>query len=498
MKVATLFFLSGIFFFSLFSCRQPVLKSSLGKTGCKKCHTVILDKYHKELKCTFCHKGNNKATIINLAHKDLIYHPAALESLNYTCKKCHPIAVKNIFSSKQATLTDEVSLVWKAFFPKEYPPTLKKLISLDKINKLSNIHKLVADLLCRRCLRCHLYSSGDNYKAVMHGLGCAACHMLPLNERSALYHKFLKIVPDKNCLTCHHNNFVGWDFYGRFDKDFDEAYRCPLLKGENPSRPYGIEWHEMSKDIHRKAGFSCITCHIIGACGLGINSKNNEVFFKGKVYTLPKKLIGQKNLSCLDCHLYAPPNWRLSGPHLDQKIVGHRPQDIKKVACGCCHAKWTFIDMGRYLSLQIYPDYQSWQYLKVQECSEVENLINLHLKYPGLSLEAYMKNQFTNKKEPGIWLESFYKRRWSPVPMGFNKNGKLVVIRPLLDIYLSYIDKNDNIVFSNLHPKTVWLPYTPHTISKADTFRTLKIQAWLLGITKKPLGLNIIKSSQIF
>lgn len=494
--ISFLLIISSLFILFLFSCRQPVLTSPLGKSGCKKCHSLNLDRFHK-IKCTFCHKGDNKASKLSIAHKGLLYHPAAIKNLSLTCKRCHPREVKRLLVSKHTTLKDEIYFVWKAFFPKESPPSIQKLIYLDKTNNLKDPHSLVADLLCRRCLRCHLYSNGDNYKAVKHGMGCAACHMLPIYDRTAQYHKFLKIIPDKVCLSCHYNNFVGWDFYGRFDKDFDEAYRCPLIKGNNPPRPYGIEWHEMSKDIHKKAGFSCITCHIIGACGCSVEAKNDKVFFKGKVYTLPKDLVGQKTLTCLDCHLYAPNNWTLAGPKLNQKIVGHRAQDIKRVSCACCHARWAFVDIGRYLSLQIYPDYQMWQYLKVQECSEVETLIDRHTKYLDLPSQAYIKNQFTNKELSGVWLESFYKRRWSPIALGFNKKGKLVVVRPLLDIYLSYIDKDGEIIFSNLHPKRTWLPYCPHTISKADIFRTLSIQNWLLGRTKTPEGLWLIKNSQI-
>jgi hypothetical protein len=89
------------------------------------------------------------------------------------------------------------------------------------------------------------------------------------------------------------------------------------------------------------------------------------------------------------------------------------------------------------------------------------------------------------------------------------------VIRPLLDISISYLDSDDEIVFDNLRPLKVkgttcrnaydtvsiiysgnmdkpvvrrpwlWLPYTPHTIGKADFYRTMAARQWLLDKRKK-------------
>ncbi len=481
---------------ALYGCHQPVLNSPLGQHGCRRCHLVHPDHNH-DFSCTACHKGNPKGKTVREAHKGLIACPASPSNMKSVCGRCHERAVRACIASEHFTLKCEISSVWSAFFPHQPVPNLSRLVAMDHANPRTP-HGLVADLLCRRCLRCHVYSHGDSYRAVQHGLGCVACHMRPYGLRGAGDHIFLARVPDDACLSCHHDNFVGWDFYGRFDKDFDEAYRCPLVKGRAPLRPYGIEWHQMGEDIHRRAGFSCITCHIIGPCGLSINGREPGVFYRGRIYPLPKILYGHRTLTCLDCHLLAPKKWKLAGPRLDENIIGHRSEDIKRVDCAACHAGWSFVDTGRYLTLQIYPDFQDWQYLAVEGCSAVEQKIHNHLKYPQLGPKAFMDNQFSGISYEGLWLESLYTRRWYPVPLGIDAHGRLCVVRPILDLYLNYIDADDNVVFDNLHPKRTWMPYSPHTISRADVFRTLAIQQWLLHKTSLPDVKEFIPGDKIF
>ena len=435
----------------LYGCDVPVAGSPLGPKGCGRCHQVELDPAHR-FKCTRCHRGNPRGRTMEDAHRGLVSMPASPWQMDSRCGGCHPKAVEAARKSLHYTLSGEIGQVWSRFFPGSPVPSPAGLSAMDRRNPRAP-EALVADLLVRRCLRCHVYYRGDDYRLVRRGTGCAACHMrFPVS--GPWDHRFYREVPDHRCLSCHYGNFVGWDYYGRFEKDYEDEYRAPLRKGRHLERPYGLEWMDMTKDVHKRHGYTCTDCHRKGPCsGQGTGA-----------------------VSCLSCH-----SGRGPGPGLDENVAGHRAQDVKKVSCAACHALWAFIDRGRFLTRQDAPDLEFWEYLACQGSSEVEGAV-----LGGMASMPAMTDKFTGRPGPGLWFQGFYFRRWAPVVLGETGDGRLEVLRPLLELYLSYVDAKGDVVFDNMVPEGMdrdpwvgWLPYVPHTIGKADTFRTLEVERWL-------------------
>ncbi len=453
----------------LCACQPPYGDSGLGRTGCRRCHQLTLDRYH-DFRCNRCHAGHPEGYTMAQAHAGLVQSPADPKHSGLICGTCHAREEASARKSLHYSLKKEIGAVWKAFFPGDNPPVLR---DIKASRQPDSARAIVMDALARRCLRCHVYCKGDAYSMTARGKGCAACHM-DLRSRG---HAIFKEPAEKNCLACHYANFVGWDYEGRFEKDYPEDFRAPLVKGHHIPRPYGVEWIAMQQDVHRKAGMSCLDCHGLQAFHPGRDRDGNSAFD-----------------TCRRCHA------------LDQAFPGHRPADSARVTCGSCHAVWTALDMGRNLMRQDEPDLEDWGFLKAQGSSEVEHLVDAWAGSKDIPPAGtiVMTDKFTNIPYPGLWFAGFLQRRWSPVILGTDADGRLSVIRPLLDISISWVDARGEVIFDSLSPggpgpgsgvkKIVyppylqltpvpppgrWLPVHPHTIGKADAFRTRFVQKYL-------------------
>ncbi len=457
-------------------CQPPFGDSGLGETGCKRCHRVRIDPKH-DFSCGSCHNGNPTGWLKREAHQGLVAHPAGPDNSRAYCSGCHREAENSARHSMHYSMQREINLTWHAFFPGDKPPSVRELHGEDRPR---DSRSLVRDLLARRCLRCHVYHEGDSYRGTVRGTGCAACHMDPGAGGHYIYRK----PRVKNCLSCHYANFTGWDYQGRFEKDYPEDFRAPLKRGRHLPRAHGVEWISMQPDIHKKAGLTCLDCHRQAP----FHPENVEKAGTGVL--------------CTSCH------------DLDARVVGHRPQDLERARCGVCHAVWTALDIGRNLLRLDRPDMEEWKFLSVQGSSEIEKSIN---EWAGAAeippdFTFTMKDKITGKEFPGLWMAGFQQKRWGPVIIGECANGTLSVIRPLLDISISYVDRDEEIVFDSLPPEPgwtdrsgkvvgivypasiqtrplprpgLWLPYHPHTTGKADIFRTMFVQKFLLAHDNK-------------
>ena len=415
----------------------------IGKKGCRNCHDVQLD-YAHNIECTACHRGNANATTMQKAHSNLLKEPASPELASSTCGRCHAKRSANAHKTIHYTLNNEISKIWTAFFPKDETPSLSEIRAFQQPN---TPRQLISDMLARRCLRCHVWTSGeDYYSGLKRGTGCAACHLGPWEKFNHKFH----LPKMENCLWCHYGNFVGWDYLGRFEKDYPADFRSPLINGQPIQRPFGLEWTYLSKDVHAEAGLSCLSCH------------------KEKLFH-PQSSKGKEKLSCRKCHKNLT------------KRLGHNPLKASKISCAVCHATWGFYDYTTYLLRQDEPDIDDWLYLLTQGSQEVE------------TWQGYMIDKLSNEKIQGIWFKLFKKRRWRPLIIGKSINGNISVLRPLLDIKVSYLDRDDEVIFDNLSPvltnqwqviypqnmkktSTYFSPYFPHTLGKADIFTTIFIE----------------------
>jgi hypothetical protein len=453
--------------------------------GCQSCHTDIqLDSKH-DFACTDCHQGNNATHEKEKAHHGLISQAASPAMMEKNCGECHVDQLERCAQSGHFTMTNAVNQVREHF-------SLSPLESLTEIPEHKGVphnkEELVNDLLRRQCLRCHVYSKGDNYPYVRRGTGCAACHMQYIDGKltgkgeGKPNHTFIRPTKQQ-CLSCHYGNHVGSDFDGGYEQDHNWSYRTPFVSRASFSRPYGIELHNLVPDIHQQAGMTCLDCHS-GAELAG----------------------GKPSVQCVDCHApeAAPTLASLQvkgGAFLlklresdEERVVPalqHPAHDKYKdrVACQVCHAQWSYNDGRTHLLLSYSEDVDPWDRLAVQSSSEVEHFVEYNLYTEEEELTPSMPDQITGQRKAGIWYNGFTKRRWEDILINKDTDGIIKVFRPLLDLRLSAIDEDDEIIadFDNLMGKDAGLrPYTPHTTGPAGLFYEHRFLHLLTGQDEEP------------
>ena len=481
----------------LAGCDPPYGPDEFRVSGCRRCHTVSIDSAH-DLGCVTCHKGNPDGKSVSEAHAGLVARPSGPDEMATACGRCHAGEVSNAAASDHFTLRSEIGYVWQAFFPESSNIPTPSSLRIEEYPW--SLQGLVSDMLRKRCLRCHVWYKGDEYTGTRRGTGCAACHLRTSSRGVPLDHRFRKEVPDKRCLSCHYGNFTGWDYYGRFEKDYPADFRAPLRQGHHILREYGVEWLDMVPDAHFQQKMSCSACHSQGPCETGE---------------------ARRMVSCLSCH----------PADVLPESSGHTSLGIRHVECTVCHAIWAPIDTGRSLMRLDTPDYEEWLRLSVQGSSEVEELCrDESMRAFDAWAQASTQDKIDGTRRPGMWFEGFTARRFWPVVIAETTDGRLVNARPLLDLSVSYLDGKDMIMADNITPDGasgpcppgrecirriaveffpgpdfisylepgllekpgLWLSFTPHTIGPADVFRSQKVASWLKKMTEQSIagGIN--------
>ncbi|MEJ2690488.1 MAG: cytochrome c3 family protein [Deltaproteobacteria bacterium] len=448
------------FFFSLLCCWHlsvaPGVQAKTTAEKCTSCHQFELDADHR-MACTRCHAGNPTAGNAEEAHRGMVARPAHPDQMEKACGTCHQ-QVHSVRATIHFTLNKEINMVRRALGAN------KPLAGPDALVRQTTDKGLLAlgdDMLRRRCLRCHVYYPGDDYPATRGGTGCAACH-LKYKEGRLVSHQFIRTPPDELCLRCHYSNFVGADYYGRFEHDFNAEYRTPFDPEGVSHRPYGVEYHQLTPDTHQRAGMACIDCHT----GAELMGEESGPAAKGSV-------------ACTDCHsLHGKPVplvTRLTGKKLVAPAMQDKAHDryVGKVDCAVCHAQWTFSDEGTHLIRLDVMDFDPWVDLTVQSSYEVEEQLEDALYGGGSYDMPFMRDKFTGENKLGLWLKGFGQRRWEKVAVCTDGSGKLRVCRPLLDLYFSYVDEAGKVIFDSqpiAKKEMKLLPYEPHTIGRAGLF----------------------------
>lgn len=448
-----------------------------GQPGCINCHTdITLDTSHA-ISCTECHSGNNQVADKQEAHQDLVAHPAAPENMAATCGQCHPDQIERCTDSLHFTLKNETNLTRKHFGAEKDLQSLTQIPTENDDTELA----LVDDMLRRRCLRCHVYSSGDDYPYITRGKGCAACH-LQFSGGKLQGHTFLKAPGDRQCISCHYANHVGADYYGRYEHDFNWEYRTPYTTTEPFLRPYGVELHDLVPDIHQQKGLICIDCH-------SGNSLKSDA----------------ERISCSTCHRWQPDEAKPPLENLDvsegtlvltgksgQKhtipTMQHPAHDSygEEVACQVCHGQWAFNDSGTHLLRSESDDFDPMERLTVQSSSWVEYVLEHNLNSDEDEIDPVMADAINGLVRPGIWYKGYTQRRWEDIIVRRDSDGVIKVFRPILDLSLSAVDEDEEILFDNLTGNSDGLlPYTPHTTGPAGLFY-LRRFAHLLPETTTP------------
>ncbi|MEW6429397.1 MAG: hypothetical protein AB1568_15340 [Thermodesulfobacteriota bacterium] len=439
----------------------PPESGRTGQGGCRDCHDLSLDPGHA-FACADCHGGVERAVEREAAHAGLIRDPAHPDRMEGTCGRCHRTQTDRLRRSLHFTLFEEINAVRRAFGATEQ---VADLTGVPKVATPANIGQLADDMLRRRCLRCHLYSRGEGYPETVHGTGCAGCH-LRFRGGELVSHAFVRTPDDDTCLHCHYGNFVGADYHGRFERDYNWEYRTPFEPDGVSRRPYGVEYQFLAADVHAAAGMACVDCH-----------DGDEL------------MGGGQGVSCRSCHDPAnstlPENVRADGER--RWVVGRlagREWNIPRMRhpahlrygsladCAVCHARWGFRDEGTDLLRLDALDFSPWADLAVQGILEVEQQIDAVLYGESDQEQPLMSDGVDGGFFPGIWLKGYTGRRWDDPPLCRDDAGVLRVCRPLLDLRLSWVDGDGEVIFDGVAAdrSAALRPYTPHTMGKAGAF----------------------------
>ncbi|WP_419174983.1 hypothetical protein [Desulfosediminicola sp.] len=451
------------------------------ESTCLACHEAMADSSH-QMSCTVCHQGNAESSEIAEAHVNLIAQPAHPDNISTICAECHREQADSLPQSLHYTQKNLVNLVRKGFGAKEDIPNL---LEIPVIENPETPLELSEDLLRRRCLRCHLFSSGDEYSATKHGTGCAACH-LNYQDGELSSHAFSATPQDTACLSCHYGNRVGFDYYGRFEHDFNHEYRTPYSAADFTDRPYGVDYHDLAADVHQRRGMLCVDCH-----GAELMTSYGS--------DLPNTMSKPEAKTCSSCHektllemelpsgvTPTPDGYSFtskSGSSHALPVMKNRAHEIyQAVSCQVCHAQWSFNDTGTNLLRSDLDDYYSWDRLTVQGSKEVETLLEHNLDYDKDELPPEMSDKITGDMRLGIWYKGFVMRRWEEPLLGRADDGTIQVVRPKLDISLSWIDEDEEVHFDSipsLAPNQGKVPYTPHTTGPAGIYYEQRLRDFL-------------------
>lgn len=453
---------------------SPPASAGATGAGCLACHAYPAE-VHAGLACRDCHGGDPLAATREQAHAGLVPAPGDPKHLGEKCGRCHPGESAAIGQSRHFTLSGEVNPVRRHFGA---TADLRAATEIPVAATPATPLALADDLLRRRCLLCHPYYRGDDYPATRRGTGCGACH-LEYRDGKLASHLFLSRPGDQQCLACHYGNRVGADYYGYFEHDLGDEYRTPFPADDSAApRQRGVEAHRLQADVHQRAGMACLDCH--------------SRLHRGSATTI----------SCRACHFWRPGQpapaglaarggkLRFTGtasgrlhtvpPARDQAHARAGAQ----VDCAVCHAQWGFNDQGTHLLRTDAENYQEWADLLVQGSSEVETQM-LNSLYGEGGIPPAMRDKFSGQERPGLWLTTMALRRWEQPVIGRDTGGRLRVMRPSLDLHLSWLDGQGRVRFDAVAGDGATLrPYTPHTIGKAGAFYRQRLREDTASSTK--------------
>lgn len=353
----------------------------------------------------------------------LILLIAPLLLFSNECLTCHPKKMKQCRNSNHFTMKNAINITRSAWGIKDSNITLQTLPYPNK--NIKQPQDLVDDFLRRKCLKCHLTSKQINPTQNL----CLACHNPHTNKHDELQAK----ATQEKCLKCHNNNYIGTDYLGLFPHDYDKSYRSPLTKdGYYPKRPYGIDFHHLSSDIHYQKGLSCMDCH---------KKRKNKTW--------------ESKVDCRSCH---------------KKISQHNHKNYhKNLACSSCHSAWNISSYELNVLRDDSKNYKQWKRLQVQEDEYLEKFLKKALKNP--KIPPKMPDYLTNKLEDGVWYSGWKFQRWENFFLVNDENGKIKIAIPRYQYHISYKNKNGKMILDDIstikgEKIEAFIPIDPHTISK--------------------------------
>ncbi len=481
-------------------------------SACLTCHKGIeeISPSHP-FSCVSCHGGDSTSNKLPEAHLGVIRNPSDPAYLEEKCGRCHEKEIKNLKNSLHSTAAGEINITRFLFGAQSSPYDHYATISTNFFSQIppspshpESPEEIVDDLLRRKCLRCHINVEGIHAPGFYRASGCAACHVVYENDGKyrggdksvqnkvgyPAYHRFVKKIPDLQCLHCHNGNRVGADYYGLFEHDYNQDYRSPvsidsagkaiisrIFTGERMP-VYGIDFHHLRQDLHKRIGLQCIDCH-----------REDDLMGDGTPYSVENKAV---RVRCESCHggfsskpdlkfveryakkyRYVSQNGKVYKISIFSPDINGHDRIHKRVSCSLCHASWAYGDYGFHVSRIDIKNYYPWRKFILQADPIVTKFLRDQLGKPFKKwAKPEMKDFIDGKEKLGIWFSGWTTRRWEFVPIGIGSDGKYDAIRPMYQFYVSYVDSEGYVIMDSKIPVRgdgkVWgsIPYVPHTIMK--------------------------------
>lgn len=429
---------------------------------CQSCHQQVQS--NCELTCQQCHistKANNVTSSTD--HPVGIANSSQPEWWAEKCQACHAEVINRFRKSLHYTSMGVIDQTRFLFGKNDQlfqtqPDAWQKLKHVKGVKSPSTAG-VVDHLLAGKCLSCHFAADrrGD-VAGRRHAAGCASCHVeLDQKTGKPLHgHRFQKKIADTVCLSCHSGNRVGADYHGFFERDYYYQYQQPF-----GSRPwFGAFQHHLVKDVHQQAGLQCVDCHKEHV------EQSRMPRFEGE----------QPSVRCQDCHggfNEKPSPNAAKGPVFNSASVAHQSFH-QKIRCSACHAQWVFQDYGLHLFLDQSSNYEMWQDYLWQGDGEVTHLLLEELSKPEeLRNPAFSSNKLSGQKMLGIWYQAWTFRRWEDPILGRDTQGRISVLRPLYQYFVTFVDSLDQVWLDSQKPVRKdgkigwnWDAYVPHTIGR--------------------------------
>ena len=442
---------------------ETVKENENDVSSCITCHQIDRDQHHA-FSCTKCHGGSETEKDREAAHTGLVSQPAHPDNAKKFCSSCHAAEVSMVDDNAHYTLNAHLTRVRQSFGLPEY----SSIKDLSAVNTPSSLSELVDDLLARRCLRCHVYYEGDNFPLTKRASGCGACH-LDYYDGQLSSHTFIKKPGDDRCLSCHYGNHVGFDYYGRFEHDYNEEYRTPYTTSEAFFRPYGVEFHQLTPDVHQRGGMVCIDCH--HKSQLMSDKPDSPSCRSCHDQSLVQSAETSSNRNGSITYSFAS---KATGELLYAPLMTHAAHRKYSgvISCQGCHAQWSFGDEQTHLLRVDHDDFDELEKLTLDGSYEVQQILSSHMDFEAEWLDPEMKDKFTGELFSGLWRKGYGQRRWESVSLTRQQSGQHQVSRPILELFLSWIDEEELIQYDNISTLQEFhqQPYAPHTIGKAGPF----------------------------
>jgi len=263
------------------------------------------------LSCSECHLGREDLPEKAGAHQGLVSNPSDFTRPHFPCGGCHQDQIRWVNRALMRTaagIVNQTRFLWGA---QPDPGARFGVVDVDNLRLLPEQEAsgaLVDDLLRRRCLRCHLGTSGSIASGSfpgeipVEGAGCSACHVIRGNRGTAKEdplpppgtkgggktHQITTAIPTSQCLQCHRGNYVGSDYVGLFERDHSAAYNFDAKDTDRPPQLYSHAYHHLLPDVHHDRGIHCIDCHPV-----------EEIMGEGSVHSHAGEQVG---IRCTDCH----------------------------------------------------------------------------------------------------------------------------------------------------------------------------------------------------